>query len=74
MASKIEKFTLKNLAQMFVDFDRISSQEWDEKYGKRAAILSKHFQMKSGDFVLDTLREAMEVVLVSGTPIVLYVM
>ena len=74
MKKTTETITLKYLAQMFVDFDRISSQEWDEKYGKRAAILSKHFQMEAGDFVLDTLREAMEVVLVSGSPIVLYVM
>jgi len=74
MASKIEKFTLKNLAQMFVDFDRISSQEWDEKHGKRAAILSKHFQMEAGDFVLDTIRRAMETVLISKQAITLYVM
>lgn len=63
------KFTLKELVQIFIDFDRISSQEWNRKYGKRMATLSKHFKMPPESILEDTIRTAMEAVLKTGKPI-----
>ena len=68
MASKIEKYTLKYLAQMFVDFDKISAGEWDKKYGygKVGTALSKHFKLGSEYGVVDIIRVAMDHVLTTG--------
>lgn len=63
------KFTLKDLVQIFIDFDRISSQEWDKKYGARVAALARHFNMPPESILEDTLRTAMEAVLKTGKPI-----
>jgi hypothetical protein len=61
-------YTLEELAQMFVDYDRIASREWDEKYAEKVFALAEHFDMPRGSSVIDTLREAMAVALHLGKP------
>ena len=56
-------YTLEKLAQMFVDYDHIGSQEWDRKYASRVAALASHLDMPPGSTVIDGLREAMAIVL-----------
>ena len=62
-------YTLEELAQMFVDNDRIASQDWDRKYAERVSALAESFDMPPGSTVSDVLREAMAVVLHIGKPL-----
>jgi hypothetical protein len=61
-------YTLEELARMFVDYDRIASQEWDEKHAEKVYALAEHFDMPPGSTAIDTLREAMAVALHLGRP------
>lgn len=62
-------YTLEALVRMFVDYDHIGSREWDEEYAEKVAVLAQHFDMPHESTVLDTLREAMAVVLHTGKPL-----
>ena len=66
----VKRFTypLEELAQMFVDYDRIASQEWDDKYAEKITALAELFDMPPGSTAIDTLREAMAVALHTGKP------
>ena len=68
MKKTTETITLKYLAQMFVDFDKISAGEWDKKYGygKVGTALSKYFKLGSEYGVVDIIRVAMDHVLTTG--------
>ena len=59
-------YTLKELARVFVDYDRIGSQEWEKKHADKIAALAEHFDLPPGSMVIDILRVAMEVVLNTG--------
>jgi hypothetical protein len=59
-------YTLKELARMFVDYDRISSQEWEKEHADKIVVLAEHFDLPPGSMVIDILRVAMEVVLETG--------
>jgi hypothetical protein len=65
-------YTLTELARIFVDYDRIESRAWDAKYGTKIWVLVQHFDMPPGSTVIDTLREAMAVVLHTGKPLTIH--
>jgi hypothetical protein len=62
-------FSLRELARLFVDYDRIASREWEKKHAGKIASLATHFHMPPGSEVIDTLRTAMEAVLDTGKPL-----
>jgi hypothetical protein len=61
-------YTLEELAQIFVDYDRIASQKWGEKYAEKIYALAEYFGMPPGSTTIDTLREAMAVASHLGKP------
>jgi len=60
LAPKTYKITLGFLARMFVDYDRIESAEWDDKYGDIARALSAKFNTPMENTVVDDMRTYME--------------
>ena len=61
-------YTPEELAQMFVDYDQIATEEWDKKHAEKLVVLAEHFDMPPVSTVIDTLREAMAVALHLGKP------
>lgn len=62
-------FSLRELARLFVDYDRIASREWEKRHAGKIASLERHLDMPPGSEVIDTLRAAMAAVLDTGKPL-----
>jgi hypothetical protein len=57
------KPTVREMAQIFVDYGRLNHREFDMQHGDRVRELHTHFNMPPMSRAIDTILEAMSVAL-----------